>query len=108
MSLTGRIAGVPSEVWHEEVLAPQFAYEVEHLLPWYVAIEKVLLLEYARMGLVDAGEAEALGRRWASVSPTSIAADPRANMSDIAFALERYVAEGPVRPFACVACRPQP
>ena len=99
MSLTGRIAGVPSQVWHEEVLAPQFAYEVEHLLPWYVAIEKVFLLEYARMGLVDADEAAALAARWAQVTPASITADPRANMSDIAFALERYVADGPVRPF---------
>ncbi|HEX6871985.1 MAG TPA: lyase family protein [Micromonosporaceae bacterium] len=99
MSLTGRIDGVPSEIWHDEVLAPQFAYEVEHLLPWYVAIEKVFLLEYARMGLVDADQAAALAARWSTITADSITADPRANMSDIAFALERYVADGPVRPF---------
>jgi len=91
--LSGRITAVPGEVWDEEVLAPQFAYEVEHLLPWYVAIEKVLVLEYARLGLIDEAGAAAVARRLHEVTPDRVRADPAANMSDIAFALERHVTD---------------
>ncbi|MBC3839641.1 argininosuccinate lyase [Streptacidiphilus sp. 4-A2] len=97
--LTGRIVGVPSEVWHEEVLAPQFAYEAEHLLRHYVAIEKVLLLEYRRMGLVDAAGAVAVAERLDLLSAQAVRADPQQNMSDISFAIERHAATGPVAPF---------
>lgn len=99
MKVTGRIDGVPSEVWHEEVLAPQFAYEAEHLLGHYVAIEKVLLLEYVRMDLVDADRAAALAARLDALSPDAVRADPAQNMSDISFAVERHVQDGPVAPF---------
>lgn len=100
MRLTGRIQGVPSEIWHEEVLAPQFAYEAEHLLPWYVAIEKVLLAEYVRLGLCERDHAAALAARLDALRPEDVAADPAENLSDIAFAVERHVATGPVPPFA--------
>jgi argininosuccinate lyase len=100
MTVTGRIDGIPSEAWHEEVLASQFGYEVEFLLRHYVAIEKVLLLEYRRMGLVDAAGAAAVAERLDSVNPQSLRADPKENMSDISFALERHVATGPAAPFA--------
>jgi argininosuccinate lyase len=91
--LSGRIDAVPAQVWHDEVLAPQFAYEVEHLLPWYVAIEKVLLLEYVRLGLIDSATAHTVARRLDEVTPDLVRADPAANMSDIAFALERHVTD---------------
>ncbi len=97
--LTGRINAVPSELWHDEVLAPQFGYEVRCLLPWYVAIEKVLLLEYRRMGLTDQATAAAMAARLSEVDSDLLQADPAANLSDIAFAIERHVASGPVPPF---------
>jgi argininosuccinate lyase len=100
MTVTGRIDGIPAQVWHDEVLAPQFDSEVEHLLRHYVAIEKVLLLEYQRMGLVEATDAAAIAERLDTADGERIRADPRENMSDISFALERYVALGPARPFA--------
>jgi argininosuccinate lyase len=100
MTLTGRIDGVPSEVWHDEVLAPQFAYEVEFLLRHYVAIEKVLLLEYRRMGLVDADGVAVIARRLETVAADAIRADREENMSDISFAIERHVSSGPAAPFA--------
>lgn len=99
MRLTGRIDGVPSEVWHQEVLGPQFAYEAVHLLPWYLGIEKVLLAEYVRLGLCEPAHAAALAARLDALLPEDIAADPAENMSDIAFAVERHVATGPVPPF---------
>ena len=97
--LTGRIDGEPSQVYHDEVLAPQFAHEVAQLLPWYLAIEKVLLLEYARLGLAGVDEVRALGARLGEATPELIRADRRANLSDIAFAVERHVADGAVPPF---------
>jgi argininosuccinate lyase len=100
MTLTGRIAGVPSAIWHEEVLAPQFAYEVEHLLHHYISIEKVLLLEYRRMGLVDVVGAGVIADRLSVVTADLLRADPHENMSDISFAVERYVAAGPGGSFA--------
>ncbi|GAA3716097.1 argininosuccinate lyase [Streptomyces tremellae] len=99
MAVTGRIDGVPSDIWHEEVLAPQFAYEAEHLLGHYLAIEKVLLLEYVRMGLVDAAGAAGIAARLDSLTPDAVRADPEDNMSDISFAVERHVMSGPVPPF---------
>ncbi|MGW2248617.1 lyase family protein [Kitasatospora sp. NPDC001660] len=89
--LTGRITTGPHELLHDEVLAPQFEFELEHLLPWYLAIEKVLALEYRRLGLIDAGQAELIGKALHGITATAITADPEHNMSDIAFALERYV-----------------
>jgi argininosuccinate lyase len=100
MTLTGRIDGVPSEVWHEEVLAPQFRYEVEYLLRHYVAIEKVLLLEYRRLGLVDHAGAATIAERLDAMTPDLIQANPAENMSDISFAVEREVAGGTATPFA--------
>lgn len=99
MTVTGRIDGGVSAIWHEEVLAPQFAYEAEHLLHHYVSIERVLLLEYVRLGLVDVAGAAMLAARLADVTSASVRADPDENMSDISLALERHVASGPVPPF---------
>lgn len=100
MAVTGRIDGTPSDVWHEEVLAPQFRYEAEHLLPHYVAVERALLREYLRMGLVDTAGAAALDARLGSLDADVVSADPRQNMSDISFALEHHVQSGPTPPFA--------
>ncbi|MEU8874115.1 lyase family protein [Streptomyces javensis] len=98
MAVTGRIDGVPHDVWHAEVLAPQFTYEAEHLLGHYLAIEKVLLLEYVRMDLVDDTGAATLGARLDTLSPDSVRADPEQNMSDISFAVERHVQAGNTPP----------
>lgn len=100
MTLSGRITAEPAQLWHDEVLGPQFGYEAAHLLPWYLAIEKVLLLEYVRMGLTDPLHAVALAARITEIQANGITPDPAENMSDLAFAVERYVATGPVPPFA--------
>ncbi|MFJ2845337.1 argininosuccinate lyase [Streptomyces griseofuscus] len=96
--LTGRISGGPSELLHEEVLAPQFRFESRHLLHHYVAIEKTLAAEYARMGLLDTDEAHAVAALLDGVGPGTLSARPDANMSDIAFAIERHVEAGLARP----------
>lgn len=89
--LTGRIQAGPSEVWHEEVLEKQFDYELQNLLRWYILIEKVLLVEYRRMGLVEERAAGRIGSLLHQITPATLFADPQANMSDIAFALERFI-----------------
>jgi argininosuccinate lyase len=95
---TGRIDAAPAQVMREEVLDPQFDKEARTLLPWYLLIEKVLLLEYCRMGLVGRGDAAALATRLDEITPERITARPDGTMSDIAFAIEQYVQDGPVRP----------
>ncbi|MFD7505034.1 argininosuccinate lyase [Streptomyces sp. NPDC059850] len=96
--LSGRIAGSPSALWHEEVLGPHFRYEVTHLLPWYIVIEKVLAAEYARLDLISDADARALGRALHTADAEALVADPASNMSDITFALERYVEQRLPRP----------
>lgn len=89
-AMSGRIAGGPSQLLHDEVLQPQYEYEATHLLPWYILIEKVLAVEYLRMGLVSDKQAASLGQALDRARTELPAADPQGNMSDIAFALERY------------------
>ncbi|MGW3199181.1 lyase family protein [Streptomyces sp. NPDC001118] len=96
--MSGRIKDGPSRLLHDEVLKPQFDYEVANLLPWYAAIEKVLALEYLRMGLINSKEAVLLGQAMNSASTELLSADPESNMSDISFALERYVEEAQPAP----------
>lgn len=90
-SLSGRIVAEPSALLHDEVLEPQFVYERQHLLPWYVQIERVLLLEYVRLGAVDRAQGRAIAVVLGRVNAEALAASPQANMSDIAFAIERFV-----------------
>lgn len=91
VTLTGRISAAPSTLMHEEILEPQFTYELHNLLPWYIFTEKVMLLEYHRLGLVGDEALHEIGSLLHEVTQETITADPKANMSDIAFAIERYV-----------------
>lgn len=94
--LSGRISAGPHELLCREVLEPQLRFELEHLLPHYVGIEKVLLVEYHRMDVLAAGEVAALAARLDAVNAPGIAAIATENMSDIAFAVERFVSAGVV------------
>ncbi|GGO21494.1 argininosuccinate lyase [Micromonospora parathelypteridis] len=89
--MTGRVALGPSAIVHEEVLDPQFRYDLVHYLPHYIASEKVLLLEYRRLGILDAGVCRDIGAALSAVTPGDLVADPTANLSDLAFAIERQV-----------------
>jgi len=91
--LTGRVAESPNIVWFEEVLQPQFEFELGRLLPAYVLAEKALLVEYHHLGVLTADECRAVAAALNEVSPDVLAADPVANMSDICFAVERFVTE---------------
>jgi argininosuccinate lyase len=90
-TLTGRIGSGPSALLREEILDPQFRYEVANLLPWYVRAEKALLAEYLRLGVLSADQAQRIAAALDTASPDGLAADSDANMSDLAFALEAYV-----------------
>lgn len=93
-SFSGRIDPTPSEIYHAEVLAGQFDYEMAHLLEHYVAIEKALLAEYLRLSLLDGGQVAAVAGQLDLIDREALRADPRLNVSDIAFAIERFVADG--------------
>ena len=74
--LSGRVSATPAELLHSEILQPQFEYEVANLLPWYLAIEKVLLVEYVRLGLVPAGDARAVSAILAGTTAADLTARP--------------------------------
>jgi argininosuccinate lyase len=91
--LTGRIRSGPADLLRTEILDNQFRYELQWLLPSYVAIDKVLILEYYRMGTLNALQASALARVLDAVDPSSLEHLRAQSMSDICFALELYVAQ---------------
>jgi argininosuccinate lyase len=89
--LTGRIAAGPDALLRAEVLEPQLRFEIDALLPWYVQLEKVLLLEYRRLGLLDGAQVGAIAELLDRVTPEAVAQEAEESMSDIAFTLERHV-----------------
>jgi argininosuccinate lyase len=95
---SGRIDPTPAELLHTEVLDPQFRFEVRCLLPGYLWAEKVLLAEYVRMRTLDPDDAAVLAGVLATVEGTGLVAEPGANLSDLAFAIERHVQRRLPRP----------
>jgi argininosuccinate lyase len=90
-ALTGRLTEGPHELLRAEVLRPQLEYEVAHLLPAYVRVEQVLLVEYGRLGVLDQRQVATLGRALSEVDAPEVAAAAERGMSDLAFGLEQAV-----------------
>ncbi|MFB6366768.1 argininosuccinate lyase [Paenibacillus elgii] len=90
-TLTGRLLEQPSTFIHDEILNPQFKYEVKHLLPYYIRIEKVISMEYERMGLLDTEALQDILLQLDQIDIETLAGNPQENMTDILFAIERYV-----------------
>ncbi len=90
-SLSGRIKTGPDALLLTEVLQAQFDYELHHYLPYYLWIEKVLLLEYERMQLLNHERVSSIGSILDQITPDTLTANAEVNMSDMAFAIERYV-----------------
>jgi len=86
--LTGRIQASPSSLLNEEILKPQFDYEIEHFLPFYLQIERVMTDEYVRMGLISKDESAEIIFLLNQITKDTITAEPERNMSDICFAIE--------------------
>jgi argininosuccinate lyase len=93
-ALTGRINQNPSALVIEEVLRPQFEYELQHVLPGYLLIEQALLAEYVRLEILTPAAAQRIARLVAAITPEALQAHAAASMTDIAFAIETLVAGG--------------
>lgn len=91
VTLTGRIKTGPDDLLHEEILKPQFDYESEYYLPWYILIEKALLVEYKRMGLIEGKVTYEINNILNEITKENLIGDPKLNMTDISFAIEQYV-----------------
>lgn len=89
---------MPSLVWHEEVLAPQFEAEARDLLGWYRAVEKAIVAEQVRLGQVDPADGHWIAVLVDRLREQDLVADPAGNSSDIAFAVEQHVRRGLPRP----------
>src|SRR6185295_15312967 len=92
-AFSGRVTEAPSAVLDREILRPQFEYELQHLLPFYLAIEKASLNASVALGIMTRDEANAISAALDQISATALQADPVRNFSDISFAIERMVAE---------------
>ena len=90
--LSGRVTGRPDDLWRREVLEPQFRHDVDHLLRYHLIVEKVLLTEYVRLGVLDRSTAERVVAALDGIAAEGVTADPDGNLSDLALAVERRVA----------------
>jgi len=89
--LTGRVQAVPAELLDEDVLQHQFAYEIQHLLSYYLQIEQAFLGEYLRLHLLSDEAAREIEQVLERIDEHTLQADRQANLSDILFAIERAV-----------------
>lgn len=91
LGLTGRISKGPHDLLRDEVLEPQLIYELEHLLPYYIRIEKSLLQEYQLQGLVEQDHAERICNALDELDAEKVEEISRESMSDMAFSIEKWV-----------------
>ncbi|MFB5676040.1 argininosuccinate lyase [Paenibacillus terreus] len=96
--LTGRLLDQPNSFIHDEILNPQFRYEVNHLLPYYILIEKVITREYERMGLLGSEALQNIMFLLDQIDPETLVGSPQGNMTDILFAIECYVEQNASNP----------
>lgn len=89
--LTGRITQKPNDFVNAYILEPHFSYEVENLLKYYIEIELVMNKEYERLGLISNNERIKIDKALTTLDASIIKANPLENMSDISFAIEKYV-----------------
>lgn len=93
MRLTGRLTAAPDDFIRREFLEPQFRHEVAHLLRWYVLIEKALLREYHRLGILSADQMAEIAAGLDALTPAKLTAGAAAALSDIALSMEVQVTE---------------
>ncbi|PTM58831.1 argininosuccinate lyase [Desmospora activa] len=89
--LTGRIKESPHNAWREEVLNPQLRYEARHLLPYYLWIEKALLVEHQRLGLINRNEVVDIHSAIDQLHPDEVLKQAEAHLSDMAFTIEGMI-----------------
>jgi argininosuccinate lyase len=93
LELTGRLVAAPDDFIRQEFLEPQFRHEAAHLLRWYVLIEKALLREYRRLGVLSAPQVSRLAGALDALTPEELTTGAGAALSDMAMAMETRVAE---------------
>ncbi|MER6756225.1 lyase family protein [Micromonospora echinofusca] len=89
--MSGRLSSGPSRQVHEEILRPQFVFDMTHLLPHYLAVEVALLFEYERMGVVTGDQRQDITDILGGIDESTLSADPATNMSDTSMAIEQWV-----------------
>ncbi|MFE7778454.1 argininosuccinate lyase [Streptomyces sp. NPDC057445] len=93
MRLTGRLTAAPDEFIRQEFLEPQFRHEVANLLPWYVLIEKALLREYHRMGVLSSAQVGHIAAALNGLTQKDLTAHADAVLLDMALSMETLVSQ---------------
>lgn len=91
VSFSGRVKAAPNQVLYETILKPQFDYELIHLLPFYILIEKVNVNEAYSLGFMPADNATKIISILNQIDADVLQADRIDNLSDISFAIEQIV-----------------
>lgn len=91
MRLTGRLTETPDDFITREFLAPQFRHEATHLFEWYVLIEKALLCEYRRLGVVSSRQVSQLAAALGGLTSEGLIDGADEALTDIALAMETSV-----------------
>lgn len=91
--LTGRIVSGPNSLITNEILRPQFDYELQYLLQSYILIEQALVVEYVRMQILSPQEGRQIVDILASITPELMNEKAASSMTDIAFSIELIVFE---------------
>jgi len=93
VKLTGRLSAEPDTFIRDEFLEPQFQHEVNHLLRWYVLIEKALLCEYRRLDVLSAHQVSELAAALDELTAEELTAGAGAALCDIALSMETRVSQ---------------
>ncbi|OYD09613.1 argininosuccinate lyase [Paludifilum halophilum] len=96
--LTGRIKESPHHVWKEEVLNPQLRYEARHFLSYYLWIEKALLVEHQRLGLIDRKETVEINSAIDKLHPDEVLKQAETHLTDMAFTIEGMISDNLSQP----------
>ncbi|WP_419893532.1 lyase family protein [Oceanobacillus kimchii] len=89
--VTGRINSLPASDLIDEVLFPQFNFEINEFLPYYIRIEEVMLEETLKLNLINKNSYLKIKAVLQKITSTLLHEKSTSSMNDILFSIENYV-----------------
>jgi len=89
--VTGRIDSLPDSVLIDEVLLPQFNFESNEFLPYYIRIEESMLEESLKLSLINKDSYLKIKEVLQTITPSLLYEEHTSSMYDMLFSIESYV-----------------
>jgi len=89
--LSGRIKELPDQAIGDLILRPQFEYEIDHLFPFYLALEIVSVEEAQELGLLSPAQTSMLLTALRAINAEVLRSHMESSMMALSFALEQAV-----------------